>query len=165
MTTDFSCSNVNDCAYTLTRSARRVKGYERVSTIAHRLAEVRARAGLGVRPFAERVKEAGYPVSYGAVSNYEREAGPEKIPAGYLAAVCEAFRVSPEWLLLGVGPRERAGEDAESPARHLAADMLEDLAAQLRREAGAPAPEIPPEAFRPEARPGEGREERKGRPA
>lgn len=133
-----------------------------MSTIAHRLAEVRAGAGLGVRPFAERVTEAGYKVSYGAVSAYEREEGTEKIPAGYIAAVCDAFGVSPEWLLLGVGPRERAGEDAESSARLLAADLLEDIAARLRSGSAQAAREIPAEAYRYAPRP---KADKRDRPA
>lgn len=122
----------NNRAYTLTPGGTPVKGHTRMSTIAHRLAEVRAASGLGVRPFAERITQAGYAVSYGAVSAYEREDGTEKVPADYVAAVCDAFNINPSWLLLGIGPRERTTQDGADPFRAGAAFAVEKMMTAIR---------------------------------
>lgn len=121
----------NNRAYTLTPGGTPVKGHTRMSTIAHRLAEVRAASGLGVRPFAERITQAGYAVSYGSVSAYEREDGTEKVPADYVAAVCDAFNINPSWLLLGTGPRERV-QDGADPFRAGAAFAVEKMMTAIR---------------------------------
>ena len=122
----------NNRAYTLTPGGTPVKGHTRMSTIAHRLAEVRAASGLGVRPFAERITQAGYAVSYGSVSAYEREDGTEKVPADYVAAVCDAFNINPSWLLLGIGPRERTTQDGADPFVAGAAFAVEKMMTAIR---------------------------------
>lgn len=147
----------------ITSHAAAVNRCVQVETIASRLGALRDAENLSSRKFAERLTKAGYAVSHAAVLGYEKEeGGPESVPGDYLAAVCDAFGVSPEWLLLGVGPRERAGEDAESPARLIAADLLEDIAARLRSGSAQAAREIPAEAYRYAPRP---KADKRDRPA
>ena len=79
-------------------------------TIPDRLAQLRDRSGLSLRAFAEAVeKHTGTRVLHDSARRYE--SGETRIPAEDVVAVCQAFRVSAEWLLLGVdppAPRERS---------------------------------------------------------
>jgi len=81
-----------------------------MNTIPDRLAQLRDRSGLSLRAFAEAVeKRTGTRVLHDSARRYE--SGETRIPAEYVVAVCQAFGVSAEWLLLGVDPpvaRERS---------------------------------------------------------
>lgn len=72
-----------------------------LSTIADRLRSLRSREGLSVRAFAQALRDRGsYETSRSSVSQYENNT---RVPAEYARAVCAAFGVRPDWLLLGEG--------------------------------------------------------------
>lgn len=94
-----------------------------MESIASKLARLRAELGLSTRKFAAAVSEAGYPIAHSTVGSYEREEGTDKIPAGYLAAVCLAFGKSANWLLLEVGPPDLGVAEAGDPYRRGRSDV------------------------------------------
>lgn len=74
-----------------------------MNDIHDRLATLRERRRLSLRQFADLVVERGrYDVSHDSARRYED--GTTRIPARYLAAVCRAFGISAEWMLLGREP-------------------------------------------------------------
>lgn len=76
--------------------------------IPSRLLEIRERLnGTGkpmpARLWAELLQMNDFQISHSTVLAYESPEGTEKIPAGYLAVVCQIFTVNPMWLLMGSG--------------------------------------------------------------
>ena len=94
--------------------------------------------------------------SHTTVYRYEKGRMP---PADYVAALAELAGMTTDEIMRpgrAQGDAESdATADTRGAARHLAADLLEDMAARLREEAGRGAPEIPEDAYRPEPPPGE----------
>lgn len=85
---------------------------------------MRRAEGLTLREFGERVG-----VSHAAVGGYEPGGKTDKIPADYVARVCEAFGVSADWLLLGRGAM-RGEAPAEIPDDVL--ERMDEIAAYFR---------------------------------
>jgi hypothetical protein len=81
-----------------------------METISDRLAQLRRDARLSLRGFVDAVEErTGTRVLHDSARRYE--SGETRIPADYVVAVCRAFAVSAEWLLLGtqpLGPSQRS---------------------------------------------------------
>lgn len=90
-----------------------------------RLALLRAKRGLSLRGFAEILGErCGFKVSHDSARRYEE--GETRIPAGYLQAVCKAFDITAEWLLLGAGP-------PKPPPSPLVEQAFEDIGEIVRK--------------------------------
>lgn len=77
-----------------------------LSQISYRLARIREREGLSLREFVEALEDrTGLRVGHDSARRYETDQ--TRVPADYVAEVCRAFGVSPDWLLFGEGPVER----------------------------------------------------------
>jgi len=87
-----------------------------------RLRHLREDRGLSLREMAAKVgRDGGQKVSHDSVRSYEEG---RSIPSDYLIAVCDAFHVSPGWLLFGRGSiRSRPALDA-STALEAVADIV-----------------------------------------
>lgn len=82
------------------------------------------------REFARRLEAAGHVVSHTTVTKYGDD--PTSQPrAGFLAAVCEEFDVSPEWLLTGEGEMRWARGNRRAMARAVIAEWLESRLAEV----------------------------------
>jgi len=94
-----------------------------LSSINDRAREVRSKNGLSIRGFAALLAdEGGYPVSHSSVAEYE---GDRTIPAEYISAVAQVFRVNPVWLLTGEGPYANVDPGASERAFLEIADVVD----------------------------------------
>lgn len=90
-----------------------------------RLALLRSKRDLSLRGFADTLRtRCGFDVSHDSARRYEE--GQTRIPAGYLQAVCTAFDVAAEWLLLGTG-------SPKSPPSPLVEQAFEEIGEIVRR--------------------------------
>lgn len=101
-----------------------------LESIASRLKEVRGRRSArliaaDVAPFLDREP------SHSSILDYEKGTDP---PATYVAAFCRALGVSPEWVLLGRGPRISGRESVMTVAFQVQEAVVRLAADEARSE-------------------------------
>jgi transcriptional regulator with XRE-family HTH domain len=111
-----------------------------MSTIHSRLRELRDEERLSERQFAERVSAAGrtgWKVTNTSTRNYELggSGGSAKVPSDYVAAVCKAFNVRVEWLVLGEEPKRAQPVEAEVEGFRRMVAIADEIRARGRADA------------------------------
>lgn len=97
-------------------------------TVAERLVHVRKSLGLNQIPFAEKLG-----VSQSAYKNYEREA--TDLPINVAIKLCQEYRVSAEWLLLGrAGMNEQMSDEIIEKAVITTRKFLKDNGFEIAPE-------------------------------
>lgn len=90
-----------------------------------RLRTLREMERLSLREMSARLgREGGHSVSHDSIRRYEEGRG---IPSSVLIAVCTAFDVSPDWLLLGRGPMRARRQSEAMIALEAVAEIVREF--------------------------------------